>query len=105
MKLNITTTQEVEVTLPMYICSKLKTHYYAIISETDITSVSDISIQKTSMNVAVHGGYDVITKEEFEAKYNTVMENLNRQWNDFKSFIAELDSDNEDYESNEEEGQ
>lgn len=106
MKLTITTTKEVDVKLPMYICSPLKTHYYAILSETDIVSVSSFSIQKTTKEVAFHGGYEVITKDEFQAKYNSVMEGLNRQWEGFKTFISELDNDEDDnYSSNEEEGQ
>ena len=112
MKLNITTTKEVEVTLPMFITTPLKSSYYAIMSETDIISVSDRTIGRVSISVALHGGYNVITRQEFCDKYEQVINTLNNQYDSFMEIIDALTEsesynevyDNEIHESNEEEG-
>ena len=114
MKLKITTTKEVEVTLPMYVASIYKTHYYAIMSETDIISVSENNnIENVSINVAIHGGYHIITRQEFCDKYEQAINTLNNQYDSFMEIVdamTESESYNEIYgneihSSNEEEGQ
>lgn len=115
MKLTIETktTKEVDATLPMYIKSTYATHYYAIMSETDIISVSDDSVRKTTLNVAFHGGYEVITRRAFCDKYEQVIANMNNQLDSFMEVVNEMIADelyliqegNDNYSSNEEEGQ
>ena len=112
MKLNITTTKEVEVTLPMFITSTFKTSYYAIMSDTDIIAISGGTITNVSLEVALHGGYNVITHQEFCDKYEEVINTLNNQYDSFMEVIdalTESESYNEVYgndihTSNEEEG-
>ncbi len=113
MRITIQTTKEVEIELPMYITSPLKSSYYAIMSETDITSVSNNRVDKVSLNVALFGGYNVITRQEFCDKYEEVINTLNNQYDSFMETIDALTESeayadvygNDIHESNEEEGQ
>jgi|LakMenEpi13Sep09_1017268.scaffolds.fasta_scaffold08492_3 hypothetical protein len=80
-KIKVQIEQEVEIEFPFY-CKSGESHYYRIINENEGLCVRssqwsfDISFRDATIGVALHDGYEKITREEFETFFNQTLNKI-----------------------------
>lgn len=97
MNIEITKTETISITFPMYVETLTGQHKYAILSEDNVISVhssslsNDKSVKKVGINVAFYGGYRKITEKEFCDFYN---DTVNQMYDECQSFLDSIDEKN-----------
>lgn len=94
IKIKETTEKEISINFPMYVESPTGIFKYAILSDKKVISVSTNSIYpNSSVDIALSGGYNVITEKQFCDFYK---ETATAIWEGCESFLDMIEEKRHD---------